>query len=73
MLNSLKIRCSNIVNRNEKTKRCEAFLLEMNDYEVRVRCPKCGTLFVATRRNDGKIDVKGFPKGKPIIEHKCED
>lgn len=74
MLNSQEIRCSNIVKkRNEETRRCDAFLAELNVYEIRLRCPRCGTLYVATKRMNNTFDVKGFVKGKHIIECKHED
>lgn len=66
-MKNIEVRCSNIVKKNERERRCSAFIAELGQYEIRVVCRKCGTTYSISRDPSGKYKVRGIKKEKPLI------
>lgn len=72
MLNNNKIeyRCATTVAKKSGGQtRCSAFLFEFSPGRdiLKMRCRKCGTLYVVTTDSLGRLSIASFPKSKPLM------
>lgn len=69
-MNRSEIRCSNIVDRKNKGKvRCSRFLAEISDKDIKIPCPKCGSLLIVSRDYRGYIKCSISPRENAIIQN----
>lgn len=69
-MEKIVVRCSNVVKtKDDRDKRCKAFVAEIDEYKITTSCRKCGTEYVISRGPIGDLRVEGFPKKKRLIQN----
>ena len=70
---SLEIRCPKVHDSKGRDVKCGRFLAQISDDEIRVRCPKCGTLYSIIRDEaTGKLRWSEIPEASALISKKEE-
>jgi phage FluMu protein Com len=70
---SLEIRCPKVHSPKGREIKCGRFLVQISDDEIRVRCPKCGTLYSIVRDEaTGKLRWSEIPETSALISKKAE-
>lgn len=70
---SLEIRCPKVHEAKGRDVKCGRFLAQISDDEIRVRCPKCGTLYSIIRDEaTKKLRWSEIPEASALISKKEE-
>lgn len=74
MKKSRELRCPSIVRtKSGKEVRCGAFLLEIDRHFLKIKCKKCGYLWLVSKDSSGLVDLHGCPQGTAAIPQKEEN
>ena len=59
-MKTIQIRCSKTLKtRKGRQVKCSAFIANINDYEVAIKCRNCGTWYLVSRDSTGKYNITG--------------
>ena len=71
---SVEIRCPNTHEHKGREVKCDRFLAEISELEIRVSCPKCGGLHSIIRDEaTGKLRMNQIPKATAIISRERKE
>jgi hypothetical protein len=64
----LEVRCSNtVMTKSGREIQCGSFLFEWFKGVFSTPCRKCGTMYYASPKADGTLEVHGVPNGETIL------
>ena len=67
-----QIRCSKTLEKKGRQVRCHAFIANISDHEVAIKCRNCGTWYKVSREVTGECKIIGILKEKYSEEQNKE-
>jgi len=62
------VKCKNLIEKNGNQRVCDRFLLKrINNKQLHVKCPSCGSFAIITADNEGKLQIIHVKEGENII------